>query len=34
VINYSVPRFLVASGMDKILDITQIDKYARTGLVK
>ncbi|KAL3582245.1 hypothetical protein D5086_016577 [Populus alba] len=27
-------KFLVASGMDKILDITQIDKYARTGLVK
>ncbi|CAK7326758.1 unnamed protein product [Dovyalis caffra] len=27
-------KFLLASGMDKILDITQIDKYARTGLVK
>ncbi|KAF2305538.1 hypothetical protein GH714_006311 [Hevea brasiliensis] len=27
-------RFLEASGVDKILDISQIDKYARTGLVK
>ncbi|KAJ4840592.1 hypothetical protein Tsubulata_021427 [Turnera subulata] len=27
-------KFLVASGVDKILDITQIDKYATSGLVK
>ncbi|XP_048428872.1 uncharacterized protein LOC125471941 [Pyrus x bretschneideri] len=26
-------RFLVASGMDKILDISQIDKYANSGIV-
>ncbi|KAF5748025.1 hypothetical protein HS088_TW05G00757 [Tripterygium wilfordii] len=27
-------KFLVASGVDKILDISQIDKYARSGVVK
>ncbi|OAY25260.1 phosphomannomutase/phosphoglucomutase [Manihot esculenta] len=27
-------RFLVASGVDKFLDVSQIDKYAGTGLVK
>ncbi|XP_002527800.2 phosphomannomutase/phosphoglucomutase isoform X1 [Ricinus communis] len=27
-------KFLVASGIDKFLDITQIDKYANTGIAK
>ena len=26
-------RFLIASGMEKSLDITQIDKYAKSGQV-
>lgn len=26
-------RFLVASGMDRILDISQIDKFAKSGRI-